>query len=47
MPSTTDVMAPAWHEERQVLPDLAVLVLVDSGWGTWQGTTRKTGRGTS
>jgi len=29
-----DVAAPAWHEERQVSPDLPVLVLMESGWGT-------------
>ena len=39
----TDVMAPAWHEERQVLPDLAVLVLVDSGWGTLAGDHAENG----
>jgi len=29
-----DVAAPAWHEERQVSPDLPVLVLMESGWST-------------
>jgi maltose alpha-D-glucosyltransferase/alpha-amylase len=29
-----DVEAPVWHEEHPVVPDLPVLVLVDSGWRT-------------
>ncbi|HUX63322.1 maltose alpha-D-glucosyltransferase [Sulfuricella sp.] len=29
-----DVEAPPWHEEHPVVPDLPVLVLVDTGWRT-------------
>jgi maltose alpha-D-glucosyltransferase/alpha-amylase len=36
-------MAPRWHEERQVLPDLAVLVLVESGWRTLAGNQAESG----
>jgi maltose alpha-D-glucosyltransferase/alpha-amylase len=39
----TDVMPPAWHEEPQVLPDLAVLVLVESGWRTLGGRREASG----
>jgi maltose alpha-D-glucosyltransferase / alpha-amylase len=39
----TDVAAPAWHEEPQVLPDLAVLVLVESGWDTLTRDHAKSG----
>ncbi|WON73814.1 maltose alpha-D-glucosyltransferase [Nitrosospira sp. Is2] len=39
----TDVTAPVWHEEPQVLPDLAVLVLVESGWGTLAGNHAESG----
>ena len=35
----TDVEAPAWHEERPVLPDLPVLVLIEAGWRSLCGPT--------
>lgn len=41
-----DVGAPLWHEgheERQLSPDLPVLILVETGWGTLSG--RKEGSG--
>ena len=39
----TDVVPPAWHEERQVFPDLPVLILVESGWGTLSGRKEDSG----
>ncbi len=41
-----DVEAPAWHEERPVLPDLPVLVLVATGWRTLSGRTEDGEEGT-
>ena len=38
-----DVAPPAWHEERPVSPDLPVLILVETGWGTLTGPGEDTG----
>ncbi|WP_097065485.1 maltose alpha-D-glucosyltransferase [Nitrosovibrio sp. Nv4] len=39
----TDVVAPPWHEERQLSPDLPVLILVETGWDTLSGRNEDSG----